>query len=68
MLVGRNSQYKEIASKFADWLVSARGGQKVVEEFEVGGEKLYSKAPTAQRQQNSGPLTPPSTPGRPREK
>lgn len=34
-----------MAHKFADWIIHRDGGQKVIEEFEVNGEILYSVAP-----------------------
>jgi ABC-type tungstate transport system permease subunit len=36
-----------MAHKFTDWMVWKNGGQKVIEEFEVGGARLYTVAPVS---------------------
>lgn len=46
-LLGKESglAYPDICKEFIRWLVSAEGGQKVVETFSRNGHILYSKAP-----------------------
>ncbi|RAL63040.1 hypothetical protein DID88_004125 [Monilinia fructigena] len=45
ILVGTRGKNIAMAHKFADWMIQRDGGQKVIEEFEVNGEILYSVAP-----------------------
>lgn len=45
VLVGKNATYKDMANKFADFMVRAEGGQRVVNEFAVNGILLYSGSP-----------------------
>lgn len=45
ILVGTRGANREMAHKFADWMIRRDGGQKVVEEFEHNGVRLYSAAP-----------------------
>lgn len=47
LLIGRQAPNPEFAQRFADWVVSAEGGQKVCAEFKKTGEVLYSPAPKA---------------------
>lgn len=44
-LVGKWGRYRDTARAFADWMVRADGGQKVVGGFVVGGMVLYTRAP-----------------------
>ncbi|KAL3426545.1 extracellular solute-binding protein family 1 [Phlyctema vagabunda] len=46
LLVGTRGENREMANKFADWIVRCDGGQKIIEEFEINGMRLYSTAPT----------------------
>ncbi|KAJ9658680.1 hypothetical protein H2198_003558 [Neophaeococcomyces mojaviensis] len=45
LLVGKKAQNPKMAQAFADWVVSAQGGQKVISAFTKNGQVLYSKAP-----------------------
>jgi len=49
VLLGANADPDNLpyAQSFMQWVVSATGGQHVIETFEKNGEILYSKAPTA---------------------
>jgi ABC-type tungstate transport system permease subunit len=44
-LVGVGVENAEMAGEFVEWLARADGGQEVIEKFEVGGTRLYSRAP-----------------------
>jgi hypothetical protein len=44
-LVGAGVENGEMAEAFVEWLAGVDGGQDVIEKFEVGGKRLYSKAP-----------------------
>jgi ABC-type tungstate transport system permease subunit len=44
VLVGANGLNKAVANEFVDWLTS-EDGQRVIEEFQNNGVKLYSRAP-----------------------
>ncbi|CAG9937165.1 unnamed protein product [Clonostachys rosea f. rosea IK726] len=44
LLIGEKAPNPEQATKFAEWLVSARG-QKVITNFKKDGQQLYSGAP-----------------------
>ena len=44
-LVGAYCVHKEMATTFVDWLVKEDGGQKVIKDFAVNGEVLYTVAP-----------------------
>jgi ABC-type Fe3+ transport system substrate-binding protein len=63
-LVGKHAQNKKLADEFVDWLVSWSGGQRVIERFEAGRVRVYSKAPTVVTKQYSAPFTPPHSPSR----
>lgn len=43
--MGTRGRNREMANKFADWMVRRDGGQKVIEEFEINGARLYAAAP-----------------------
>ncbi|RDW80191.1 hypothetical protein BP6252_04829 [Coleophoma cylindrospora] len=45
ILVGTRGANREMAHKFADWMIRRDGGQKIVEDFEHNGVRLYSTAP-----------------------
>jgi hypothetical protein len=42
--VGAEVENGEMAGEFVEWLARADGGQEVIEKFEVGGTRLYSRA------------------------
>jgi hypothetical protein len=44
-LVGAYGVHQEVATTFVDWLVKEDGGQKVIKDFAVNGEVLYTVAP-----------------------
>jgi hypothetical protein len=43
--VGVGVENAEMAGEFVEWLARPDGGQEVIKTFEVGGTRLYSKAP-----------------------
>ena len=45
LLVGTEAANKEMANKFADWMIKEDGGQKVIKEFQKNGIDLYTTAP-----------------------
>jgi ABC-type tungstate transport system permease subunit len=45
LLIGQKAKNPAVAQRFADWLVSSQGGQKIIQGFEKSGEVLYSTAP-----------------------
>ena len=45
LLVGTNAMNKSMANSFADWMVKADGGQKVIKNFKRNGYDLYTGAP-----------------------
>ncbi|KAM3079230.1 hypothetical protein ACMFMF_004153 [Clarireedia jacksonii] len=45
ILVGTRGTNRDMANRFADWMIMRDGGQKVVQNFGVGGNILYSVAP-----------------------
>ncbi|PQE12669.1 extracellular tungstate binding protein [Rutstroemia sp. NJR-2017a BBW] len=45
ILVGTRGTNRDMANRFADWMIMKEGGQKVVRDFAVNGNILYSVAP-----------------------
>lgn len=44
-LVGAYGVNKAMATAFVNWLIHADGGQKIIKDFAVNGEVLYTIAP-----------------------
>ena len=45
VLVGAHGDSKEMAHAFADWIEKDYGGQKIVKEYKLNDEVLYTTAP-----------------------
>ena len=43
--MGAHGTNKDIATAFVDWLVDGQGGQKIIRDFAINGEILYTIAP-----------------------
>ena len=41
----KDKEKKAMANAFADWLGMAKGGQRIVSQFEQNGQVLYTRAP-----------------------
>ena len=45
LLVGTWAENKDMANKFADWMIKEDGGQKLIKGFQKNGIDLYTTAP-----------------------